>query len=56
MIGKLLVTVELFAASINTDLFYGWAMQDLLPKLSSHSVVVMDNATFQRDGTHGMPY
>ena len=27
---------------------HGWATQDLLPKLPSHSVVVMDNATFHK--------
>ncbi|WP_430233803.1 transposase [Nitrosomonas communis] len=45
LIGKLLVTVSLFALNIDADVFYGWAMQYLLPELPSHAVVVMDNAT-----------
>ena len=48
LIGKLLVTVGLFEVNINADVFHGWAMQDLLPKLPLHSVVVMDNATFHK--------
>src|SRR5690606_27929365 len=48
LIGKLLVTVSLFEANINADVFHGWAIQDLLPKLPSHSVVVMDNAAFHK--------
>ncbi|SDW97448.1 IS630 family transposase, partial [Nitrosomonas communis] len=48
LIGKLLLTVSLFALNINADVFHEWAMQDLLPKLPSHAVVVMDNATFHK--------
>ncbi|MCW5607732.1 MAG: IS630 family transposase [Nitrosomonas sp.] len=48
LIGKLLVAAGLFEANINADVFHGWATQDLLPKLPSHSVVVMDNATFHK--------
>ena len=43
-----LLTVSLFACSINTDVFTGWVEQDLLPKLPAQSVVVMDNATFHK--------
>lgn len=48
LIGKLPVTVGLFEANINADVFHGWATQDLLPKLPSHSVVVTDNAAFHK--------
>jgi transposase len=48
LIGKLLITVSLFAVNINADVFHAWAMQDLLPKLPSHAVVVMDNAAFHK--------
>ncbi|SDX29042.1 DDE superfamily endonuclease [Nitrosomonas communis] len=44
----ILLTVSLFAVNISADVFHGWAMQDLLPKLPSHAVVVMDNATFHK--------
>ncbi len=38
-------------------MFYGWAMQDLLPKLPPHSIVVMDNATIhQRQDTRDTLY
>jgi transposase len=48
LIGKLLITVSLFAVNINADVFHAWAMQDLLPKLPPHAVVVMDNAAFHK--------
>ncbi|SFI47208.1 hypothetical protein SAMN05428978_10121, partial [Nitrosomonas sp. Nm34] len=33
LIGKTLLTISLFIASINADIFYAWITQDLLPKL-----------------------
>jgi len=48
LIGKLLLTVGLFNTNINADIFYAWTVQDFLPKLPPHSVVVMDNATFHK--------
>ncbi|WP_430228788.1 transposase [Nitrosomonas communis] len=45
---KAIAHVSLFALNINADVFHEWAMQDLLPKLPSHAVVVMDNATFHK--------
>lgn len=44
----LLLTLSLFQATINTQTFDAWVVQDLLPKLSPGSVVVMDNATFHK--------
>jgi transposase len=46
LIGKALLTVGLFKTNINADTFYEWTTQDLLPKLPTNAVVVMDNATF----------
>ena len=46
LIGKVLLTVGLFKHNVNADVFYQWTVQDLLPKLPRHSVLVMDNATF----------
>ena len=43
-----LLTVSLFQTTINTDVFTGWVQQDLIPKLPSKSVIVMDNATFHK--------
>jgi transposase len=48
LIGKALLTVGLFHTNVNADIFYQWTVQDLLPKLPSASVVVMDNATFHK--------
>jgi transposase len=48
LIEKLLLTVGLFNASINADVFYAWTAQALLPKLPPGCVIVMDNATFHK--------
>ena len=48
LIKKTLLTVGLFKTSINADIFYAWVTQDLLPKLPSACVIVMDNATFHK--------
>jgi transposase len=48
IIGKLLLTVMLFTTNIDTDVFYGWMTQDLLPKCPPNSVIVMDNAAFHK--------
>jgi len=42
------ITVSLFECNINADVFYAWITQDLLPKLSKNTVIVMDNATFHK--------
>ncbi len=42
------ITVSLFDGNINSDVFYAWLMQDLLPKIKSGAVLVMDNATFHK--------
>lgn len=43
-----LLTVILFSSTINTQIFDAWVIQDLIPKLPSKSVVVMDNAAFHK--------
>lgn len=50
LLGRALLTVRLFGATVNTTVFNAWIRQDLIPKLPSNSVVVMDNATFHKDG------
>ena len=42
------LTVALFEGSINSDVFYAWLVQGLLPVLPINAVVVMDNATFHK--------
>ena len=43
-----LVTLSLFECNVNADVFHAWVTQDLLPKLSEPSVIVMDNASFHK--------
>ncbi len=45
---KTLLTVGLFTANINADIFHAWVTQDLLPKLPPACVIVIDNATFHQ--------
>ena len=42
------LTVSLFNGNINSDVFYAWLTEDLLPKVPQESVIVMDNATFHK--------
>ncbi|WP_322631687.1 IS630 family transposase [Pasteurella atlantica] len=48
IIGFTFLTVSLFEGNINSDTFYAWLKQDLLPKVKPDSVLVMDNATFHK--------
>ena len=48
IVGMTFITLSLFASSINSDVFYAWLTQDLLPKVKSGAVIVMDNATFHK--------
>lgn len=48
LVGKALLTVSLFNANINTDIFTAWVKQDLIPKLPKESVIIMDNAAFHK--------
>lgn len=49
LLGKALLTISLFTANINTEIFTAWVEQDLLPKLPPNSVIVMDNAAFHKN-------
>lgn len=42
------VTLSLFDSTIDSDTFYAWIVQDLLPKLPKGAVIVMDNARFHK--------
>ena len=48
LIGKNLLTVGVFDANVDADVFTGWARQDLLSKLPPASILVMDNAPFHK--------
>ena len=48
ILNMLFITVSIFEGSVNSDVFYSWLTQDLLPKVSENSVIVMDNASFHK--------
>lgn len=48
LLGRNLLTLTLFDCNINTEAFSIWLQEDLLPKLPSESVLVMDNAAFHK--------
>jgi len=48
IIGMTFLTVSLFNGNVNSDVFYAWLTQDLLPKVPQGSVIVMDNASFHK--------
>lgn len=40
--------MTLLTGHLNSEIFYTWVRQDLLPKLPEKSVIVMDNASFHK--------
>ena len=48
IMGMTFLTLSMFNSSINSDVFYAWLTQDLLPKIKTEAVIVMDNATFHK--------
>ena len=48
IVGMTFLTLSLFSSGINSDVFYAWLTQDLLPKVKPNTVIVMDNATFHK--------
>jgi len=48
IINMTFITLSLFSFNINSDVFYAWLTQDLLPKLQKDTVIVMDNASFHK--------
>jgi hypothetical protein len=51
LIGKDLVTANLFPQNINKMIFKDWITEDLIPKLPENSVLIMDNATIHKGET-----
>lgn len=43
-----LFNVGLFQCNIDSDVFYAWLTQELLPNIPKNSVIVLDNATFHK--------
>ena len=48
LLNGILLTLALFKFNINSDIFYAWVTQNLLPKLPAGSVIVMDNTSFHK--------
>lgn len=42
------ICVGLFESNINSDVFYAWVKQALLPSLKQPTVIVIDNASFHK--------
>ena len=48
LLSGLLLTVTLLTSNVNSEVFYTWITQELLPQLPSQCVIVMDNARFHK--------
>ncbi|MGG2140353.1 transposase [Symbiopectobacterium sp. RP] len=48
LLGTTLFAIGLFDININSNVFYSWVTQVLIPVLPKNSVIVMDNATFYK--------
>jgi transposase len=42
------ITLSLFDTTVNSDVFFAWLTQDLLPKVPRNAVIIMDNARFHK--------
>nr|WP_238334239.1 IS630 family transposase [Arsenophonus endosymbiont of Bemisia tabaci] len=48
LLGTTLFAIGLFDININSDVFYAWVTQVLIPVLPKNSVIMMDNPTFHK--------
>ena len=48
IINHQFITADLYESNINSDIFYEWVKNVLLPKLKYCTVIVMDNARFHK--------
>lgn len=48
LVSGLLLTVSLVSGNVNSDVFFSWLKHDLLPKVPSASVIILDNASFHK--------
>lgn len=46
--GNELLTVGPVDGGINSDVFYAWVKQELLPRLTERCAIIMDNAAFRK--------
>ena len=40
--------IGLFDGRVNSDVFYAWLIQELLPRIPAGAVIVMDNVSFHK--------
>lgn len=40
--------IALFDGRVNSDVFYAWLIQELLPRIPAGAVIVMDNVSFHK--------
>lgn len=48
IIDFVFIAIDLFDSYIDSEVFYQWLVQSLLPKIPAESVIVMDNASFHK--------
>ncbi len=48
IMGFTLLTVDLWNCTIDSDVFFAWVSNALLPSTPTQSVIVMDNAAFHK--------
>ena len=48
LLGTVMLTTWLCDFNVDSDVFHAWTLNDLLPKLPTEAVIVMDNATFHK--------
>lgn len=48
IIGFQIIAIQLWSGTVNSDVFYAWTQQSLLPALPDHSIVVLDGAPFHK--------
>ena len=48
LLSGLLLTVTLLMGNVNSEVFFTWITPELLPKLPSQGVIVMDKASFHK--------
>lgn len=48
LLNNRLLTATLFEGNINSDIFYAWITEELLPVAPEGAVIVMDNASFHK--------
>jgi len=42
------IAITLFDCYVDSDVFYAWLTEELLPKMPPNAVIVMDNASFHK--------